>query len=343
MKKINVCLLSLLSIGLVTSCNDAFEDNLEDVRAGKPILTLDRVQANAIEGSPITFTLNVNTPSSKAIDYKIELSDNGTTASFRDFTVSSGGVDIDETTTDQGGFPQGRIGYLLKVPAQASSVTFTVNPTIDLLKEGTEKLNLRLVGALNGLGLVNPSTEIISVNISDYVSNDVGVGLTWDRSANTFGTIIPITYIGRDNASHDTDGYDYDLYILDSTGTPLNFDGATGNHPELVTLLASDPDGVYDVYFELYTGNAVQTTAFNLTRPRVPFASKVDVTISKYGVFSTMFSVPISTDDTFAGTVAQITKTGNNYVVTDFTTGAVLASGKLAESNGVKPNFKRIK
>jgi hypothetical protein len=324
MKNINikkVLMLSLL-VGTLFSCNKD-DGTLENVRLTKSVVTLDRTTDSAIEGNAITFTLNVDTPYKTAMDYKIEVYDEGTTASFRDFTCSERGVMLDETTTDQGGFPQGKIGYILQVPAFATSTTFTIKPTKDLLKEGNEVLKLRLVSSGNGLLKINPNSEILTINIADYVSNDVGISLTWDKSTNWFGTIVDRPYLGTDDKMHDTSLFDYDMYIYDSSGTDITANvAATGNNPEFFELLATQPNDVYDVYFEIY--------ATGLIRPKAAFNEDIQLTISKYGVWSTTIKVPLDTNNNFGAVVAQITKTGNSYVVTDYNTNAVLASGKMA-------------
>lgn len=327
MKIINIQKVLILSVlaGSLFSCNKD-DETLENIRLTKNVVTLDRTSASAVEGTSITFTLNVDTPNKTAMDYKIEVYNEGSTASFRDFSCSVGGVAVDETTTSDGGFPQGKIGYLLQVPAFASSTTFTITPNKDLFKEGNEVLKLRLVSSGNGLLKVNPSSEIITINIADFVSNDVGVGLIWDKQTNWFGTISDRPYLGTDSVMHDTSMFDYDLYVLDSSGNPVNLDGATGANPELSVLSATSPDDVYDVYFEIY----IPSNPASFIRPKVPFLQDIQLTISKYGVWSTTIIVPLYSDNSFAGTVAQITKTGNNYIVTDYNTSAVLASGKLA-------------
>jgi hypothetical protein len=321
-------LLPVMLVALAFVACDNDDETLEDVRLAKTVVTLDKTSVTATEGTEITFTLNVDSPNSSAMDYKVEIYDAGTTASFRDFSCSG-----DETDTAAGGFPQGKIGYIMTVPAYATSTTFTITPDIDLLKEGNEVLKLRLVSSGNGLTKINPDSEIITINIADYVSNDVGVGLTWDKQTNLFGSIIDTPYIGTDNLAHDTSMFDFDLYIFDPSGSPLNFDGATGANPELTVLDASLPDGDYYVYFEIYT-----YTGF--IRPKVAFNHDMKLTMSKYGVWSTTISVPMTTSDSFADYVAIITKTGNSYVVTDYVTNEVLASGKVANK---KPSFTRRK
>ena len=335
----NILSFSLLAVAFV-SCEKV--EDYEDVRTGKSYVTVNSTSASVVEGTPVTFTLTVDKPLPVKMDYKLELSDAGSTASFRDFTTSG-----TETSIDESGFGQGKIGYRIEFPAGATTYSFTITPEVDLLKEGVETLNVRLSSSGNGRGLVAPGSDILSIKIADFTSNDVGVQLLWGKQTDRFGTITDKTFIGRDNASHDTSIFDFDLYLLDSTGTPLNNDGATGANPELTTLLATappllatDPPAVYDVYFELYVPAGASGVTFNNSRPKVAFPLNVDVTVSKYGNFSTSFKVPMSTDDTFAGNVAQITKTGNTYVVKNLA-GVTIASGKLSGSN--IPHFKRKK
>lgn len=329
----NIFSFSLLAVAFV-SCEKV--EDYEDVRTGKSYVTVNSTSASVVEGTPVTFTLTVDKPLPVKMDYKLELSDAGSTASFRDFTTSG-----TETSIDESGFGQGKIGYRIEFPAGAKTYSFTITPNVDLLKEGTETLNVRLSSSGNGRGLVAPGSDILSIKIADFTSNDVGVQLLWGKQTDRFGTITDKTFIGRDNASHDTSIFDFDLYLLDSTGTPLNNDGATGANPELTTLLSTDPDGVYDVYFELYVPAGAPGVTFNNSRPKVAFPLMVDATISKYGIFASSFKVPMSTDDTFAGNVAKITKTGTTYVVKNLA-GVTIASGKLV-GGSVKPNFKRLR
>lgn len=333
MKIMNIKKMLMISIfaGILFSCNN--DDSLEDVRTGKPTVTVNPTSTTTTEGMSTTFTLTVDKPISSSMDFKIEVAD-GSAGSFRDFDCSVSGVPVVETTIDEGGFGQGKIGYILSFPAYASTFSFTITPKIDLLKEGNELLKLRLSSALNGNGLVAPSSEIINMNVADYVSNDVGVELIWDKKTTIHGTIVDTPYVGTDNLDHDTSMFDFDLYILDSGGNPINFDGATSSNPEFVELSSTSPDGDYYVYFELY----IPSSGF--IRPKVPFNQDVNVIISKYGVWSTTINVPMSTSDTFADAVAIITKTGNTYVVTDYLSGNILASGKFSTA---KPVFKRKK
>ena len=97
-------MLSILA-GTLFSCNKD-EESLKNVRVTKTLVTLDKNNVSATEGTDITFTLNVDNPNSSEMDYKLEIYDAGTTASFRDFSCSG-----TESGTSEGGFPQGRIGY----------------------------------------------------------------------------------------------------------------------------------------------------------------------------------------------------------------------------------------
>lgn len=331
-------LSSVLLIALAFAACNKDDESLENVRTvgGKPTVTVNPTASVTTEGLSTTFTLTVDKPISSDMNFKIEVAD-GSVASFRDFDCSVSGVPVDETTIDEGGFGQGKIGYILTFPAYATTSSFTITPKVDILKEGTELLKLRLSSALNANGLVAPSSEIISMSVADYVSNDVGLELVWDKQTTVHGTIIDKPYLGADGNMYDTSLYDFDLTVEDSGTNTLNWDGASLSNPEFTELLATDLDDTYYVKVQLFSPAAAK-------RPKVAFAHDIKLNISKYGTWATTISIPLTTTQTFADYVAVITKTGNTYVVTDYNTSAVLASGKIASRGSLKaPLLKRNK
>lgn len=323
MKKINILMIALLasSSALFYSCDD---DQLEDKRNPKPTLSVDKTGVVATEGDVITFTVTIDKPLSNAVDFKVELESG--TGDFRDFTCSG-----EESTLDEGGFGQGKIGYKLVLPALATSTTFTITPNKDLFVEGTETLKLKLKSSGNMLATVSPDSEFISIGVNDYVSNDVGASLVWGKVTNSHGTISELEFTdgtGAQASMHDTD---FDLIILDDLGDPINYDGATSNNPEVTELLASAPDGIYLVYAELWD--------FGATPPAEAFSYDLTFQISKYGTWATTITVPTTSDDSFADVVAVIIKTGNTYVVEDID-GNQLATGKY---KSIVEKFKKTK
>lgn len=321
-------LLPVFLFALAFVACDKDDESMEDVRSPKTLVTLDKTSVSVTEGTDITFTLNIASPNSSEMDYKVEVYDAGTTASFRDFSCS--GV---ETTTDAGGFPQGRIGYDLKVPAYATSTTFTITPDMDLLTEGSEVLRLRLVSSGTGLLKINPDTEIITINIADAISNNVGLKLEWAQdTTNLFGAIVPGQYLGVDNNMHDFADYDMDILVFDSASNEVSgYAGATGASPENAVLDSSLPNDDYFVVVDQFA---------NGSAPK-GFDTTMKLSLSKFGVWSTSVDAPFKSTEVFSNVVAIITKVGNIYTVTDPVTTNVLVTGRNASIiNNIKNKMK---
>lgn len=314
-------LILSLSLASLFSCDYNSKDNLEDVRGTKSVFTVTPTTSTVTEGNNATFTVTIDKPVSYDIDFKLELVDSESTGSFRDFTTSG-----TETTIDEGGFSMGKIGYKFKFPAFATSYTFTVTPFKDFKVEGQEKFKLMLLSAGNGLGLFDSSSQYLYLTVNDYVSNDVGIELVWDQNSyDVYGSLVEGTYLGADDNIHSFSDYDYDLYLYDSSGNEVTgYAGATGAEPEDVVLDATLPDGVYDVYVDLYAHGSA---------PSVPFAHDLELMLSKFGVWSTTVKIPTTSADTFSDYVVSITKTGTTYVVNDYYTTNTIISGKTHPKN----------
>ncbi len=313
----------------LVSCDDN-EDTLSDVRGFKPTLTVTNVTTSGAEGDGVTFTITSDKAIAQPIDLKLEMLDDQSTASFRDF-VGPG----DETTIDDGGFGQGKIGYLFQFPAYATTATFTVNLASDLLLEGTENLVLNLRSGGNGNGIVAAGSETLTIAISDLVSNDIGISLDWaGNSYDTFGTLVEGDFVD----------YDFDIYVFDAAtfDEVSAYQGATSASPEMVTLANADlADGDYLIIADLYD---VGDT------PTVPVAIPVSMTISKFGVWSKTIALDYMTDHAtsapggLAGgemVVAVLTKTGTTYTLST-EDGEILASGRISQLSNLVGK-KRIK
>jgi hypothetical protein len=320
MKKINLIICAAFLSFMSQSCDKNSDDNLEDVRGVKSSFNVTQSVSTVTEGDAVTFTVTIDKPVSYDVDFKIELKDSESTASFRDFTSSG-----TETTLDEGGFSLGKIGYKFKFPAFASSFTFTVTPEIDLKVEGQEIITLSFVSSGNGLGLFNSNSQTKKIVVNDYVSNDVGIELNWSKSYyDTFGSLVYPTYVGTDNLKHEFAGYDFDLYVLDGSGNDVsNSEGATSAVPEFLTISASWPDGQYDVYVDRYQAGAA---------PKTVFDHDLYLELSKFGNWNKKVQIPLKSNQAFSDYVLKIEKTGNTYVVKDYYTDDVLASGRFANN-----------
>lgn len=301
---------------LVTSCND--DDSLADVRNGKRVVTVDNVLATANEGEQLTFTLSVDKPSPTPMDFKVELYNDGSTASFRDFDCS--GV---ETDIAEGGYSQGAIGYKLVFPAYAETFQFTITPKLDLLTEGNEVLKLRIASSGNGAGVMASASEVITINVSDVINNNVGFELEWAQSTtNIHGTIIDGTYTTTSTTAHFSD-WDFDFWLEDEFGNEVtDYAGATANSPEFFTMESALPDGYYYLYVDLWQAGPT---------PAVPFNHDLKVNISKYGVWSKTINIPLTSSQDFGDYVTVIEKVGNTYSVLDINTLDVIISGKTSK------------
>lgn len=318
-----------LSLGLLSSCN---EDETSYENSVKSIVSTTQTSLTVAEGESASVTLNMDKPFKEKSDLKIELV--GGTGSQEDFTTD--GV---ETTTGDG---WGLIGYKLAVPAYATSYTFNINAILDFLPEGTETLKLKLTSAGNGNALVAPSSEFILVTITPTVSTDFVARFDWSGSyKDPHGTTLPGEYIGTDNNKHELCGYDFDLEIYDA-GFNLVADSYS-DCPEEITLSAADtPDGDYIIVPSFYTrvigtlnspaeialrpksGELIYPAFLTMSKPGA-FVHTVDMT----GLFKYSSGGIVQNNPDAAIPVAVVTKTGNNYVLTDYNTMEVLAQGRM--------------
>ncbi|MBP9849494.1 MAG: hypothetical protein KBC58_08650 [Flavobacterium sp.] len=317
--KINKYILLAFASLALFSCDD---DTLEDVRNAKPVISIDKNSITVSEDSEITFTATISQELANPSDLKLEYA--GGTASFRDYEVTdfNDGA-AHETTISEGGFGKGSIGHVIVFPALTKTATFKIKPVKDAYLERNEVLRITLKSTGNMLTTVDPASSSIAININDIVSNDIGAELVWaQNTTDVHGTIIDGVYIGTDDEEHAYADYDFDMKILNSSFADVSGGaGATESSPEFCEMLGSRPDGDYYVYAELYAAGAA---------PKVAFNKELTLNLTKFGVWGTSVKVPFNSDESFADVIAIITKTGNNYVVTNYATSEVIASGRTA-------------
>jgi len=319
MMKTNKYILLAFASFAFFSCED---DTLEDVRNAKPVISIDKNSITVSEDSEITFTATISQELANSSDLKLEYA--GGTASFRDYqVVDFNDAKAHETTISEGGFGKGSIGHVIVFPALTKTATFKIKPIKDALYEGQEVLKITLKSTGNMLTTVDPASSSIAININDVVSNNIGAELVWSQNTTDIhGTIIDGVYIGTDGDKHKFSDYDFDMFILNSSFADVSGGAAaTGSSPEFCEMLGSRPDGDYYVYAELYAAGAA---------PKVVFNKELTLNLTKFGVWGTSVKVPFNSDESFADVIAIITKTGNNYVVTNYATSEVIASGRTA-------------
>lgn len=330
MKKIlNYNLFAVAALVLLSSCND----DTTFTKSNKTAVTASISSLTLLEGATGQVTLTLDEPQNIPTDLKIELLSG--TGEFRDFSVSYGlndPIDI-ETTVDDG---WGLIGYKLIIPAYTTSLTFDINALEDFNVEGSESLVLKLSSAGNAIALFPEGEDTINLTINNKVSTNFDVEMAWAGNfASPHGTVLETEYVGVDNLKHGYCSFDFDLEIYDaSISNVLEFD--YDNCPAVATISASDPDGDYVIMPSFWS----RTVAAGSVPKSGEIIYPVKVTMGKKGSFAHTTDMTgkfkYSTGGVAQGNpngyipIAIVTKTGTNYVLTDFDTAAVLGSGRYA-------------
>lgn len=344
MKKIlNYNLFAVAALVLLSSCND---DDTTFTKSDKATVTPSISSLTLAEGATGQVTLTLDKPLNIATDLKIELLSG--TGQFRDFSVSYGlnePLDI-ETTVDDG---WGYIGYKLIIPAYTTTFTFDINALEDFNAEGSENLVLKLSPAGNGVALFPEGGDTINLTITNVVSSNFDVEVSWNAPyASPHGTVLDTEYVGVDNLTHGYCPFDFDLEIYDASLSNIEYVDYD-NCPAVATIEATDPDGDYVIVPSFWT----RVVAAGSVPKSGEIIFPVKVTMGKKGSFvhttdltgkfkySTGGAVQNNPDAYIP--VAIVTKTGSNYVLTDFDTNDVLGSGRYANLIEKIKNIKRNK
>ena len=323
-------LLAIASVVLLASCND---DDTSFTKSDKAIVTPSITSLTLSEGTSGQVTITLDKPLNVKTDLKIELLSG--TGQFRDFTVSYGSKtpeDLETTISDGWGL----IGYKLEIPAYTTSLTFDINAVQDFNVESSESLVLKLSSAGNGVALLKDGSDKINLTINNSVSTNFDVQMSWSApTANSHGTITNSRYTAVDNNTYSLCDFDFDLEIYDASISNV-LESDYDNCPAVATINASDPDGDYVIMPSFWSRTVSATTRV----PKEDIIYPVKVTMGKKGSFVHTTDMTgkfkYSTGGVAQGNpngyipIAIVTKTGTNYVLTDFNTAAVLGSGRYA-------------
>jgi len=318
-------LLASALIASFASCSDD-DDITRTTRTDKPNVTFTVASSNVTEGQPIEITMTTDRAISDPMEFKLSVLSTAA-GTFRELTSEDG----TETNPDTG---FGSIGFQVTMPAYTTSYTFTVTPNIDFEVEGTEAFNFKLEEEGNSKGLIAAAAQNFTVNVADYVSNDIGIELVWDGNMpNWFGNIETGTYLGADGELHDLTDFDFDIYVFGDGGSTevTDFAGATSNSPEMVVLSEDLPDGEYLIIADFF--------ATAPAAPAQPFSLDITMNITKYGVWSVSLPLDYVSDGPTseaaggldAGLLipAILIKTGTTYELIDANTEETLAQGRM--------------
>lgn len=322
-----VLFVTVIFSAFFISCEEV-ENTTGDNKYLKPLVSIDKTNITMEEGETATITMTAESALKDEMTFKLELV--GGTGTFRDYMCS-----VDETDSSLGFGP---IGHIVTIPAFQTTATFDITAVFDLLPEGTETLQLRLYSDSYARGAIAEGSDMINVTVTNKTSDDFVA--VFDFSQNyydSFGTLQDGTYIDdtEDADAHAYCDVDFDLEIYDEFLTaPIAT--SYSSCPESITLDASTPDGTYQIVPSLYTtaGNDV---------PAEDFFFKTKITMAKPGVWIKEINVNNRWKFSEGGDVqgnpnayyplATLVKTGTTYVLKDFDTGDVLASGRIANLN----------
>lgn len=308
-------------LGILSSCDK--EDDITADGTIKPVVTADATTFNVTEGDVITVTLTTNTPYKTKMDFKLQQI-GGTATRLDDYTTSGS-----ETVVDDG---WGAIGDKITLPAYATSTTFQINTNFDVYSESAETIEFLLIGAGNGVGLVNEASQKITVTIANKASNDYYVKLDFTGSyLNTHGNVETKTFKGRKPSDIADQDYhfcdlDLDLEVYDS-GFNVVADSYS-SCPEELTLSSSLPDGTYYIVPSLWSFNTIASVGtVGVKIPAILTSGKMGVFSETFDM-STVWNTKTATPD--YQLVRELEKVGNTWTLKDANTGDVIASGRAA-------------
>ena len=211
--KFNYIKSILLSFSLValSSCVD---DDANYTTSVKPVVSKTSQSATSVmEGETITVSLETNMTYKERMDFKLELVSGGQNADY--FVSDADGAEVGATSVDDG---FGAFGYKIEFPAYATTHSFNITATRDVLAEETENLVFKLTSTDNGNGLPANGAIMINLEVTNLVSDEVVVVLDFDKTV-TYNTIernIIGTDLDDETVGHTTslcDLADFDLYV----------------------------------------------------------------------------------------------------------------------------------
>lgn len=330
--KLNKFSISFLSVLAIAICFVSCQDDDSIARRGKPALRVANNTMTVTEGETAVFDINVEYPLSEKIDIRIDILDQEgnpvvtANPSGGDATTGNGFYDrvvFDDievpypTWFESGWFDYGYLGgsgYVASFPPYTDNIQLNIETILNVLPQSSRSVTLRLTSTSLMAASIN---EVITVNIEDFVGEDLITRLNWAGD-----------YLESGADACDIDaGLDLDLELI--------FGGAYiqtsyNDCPEQLTILGSDDDGTYTVDASFWTANG-NTSSEGMNIP-------VSIEFIKPGVFaetvdlSALFPLNdggLSDGNGNAITSFTVEKTGTTYTVTD-SNNTQVAQGRMS-------------
>ncbi|HEY0092229.1 MAG TPA: hypothetical protein VGB43_07065, partial [Flavobacterium sp.] len=308
-------------LGFVSCTNEVEQDYVLN-NLHKPVITITSDQTSLTEldnsgtedtdESVATFTVTADRAFNTDMKFKVELMPNESSATIEDFIIS-----LDESPIDAGSE-----GFLIVLPRNESSMTFTIAAAFDSEFEGTETLKFIVYPIMDLNGVVNPNSQTINLTISNSVDPALSLVFDWEK---TF-TFDGIEYSFCDLA------YDVDILVYDANGDMFGPGAQTGDCPESLQMSTEDyPDGTYMITAYLYDDGPDDIASAGIAPAidipiNVSYVRQGSATLGQEGMFTQTAGF---TTDSPVGTeiyVATVIVSGGVFTIQN--NGTTIASGR---------------
>lgn len=313
LKKFNY-LLGAMALALsIQSCTN-IDDELEYASVDKPVISAESTNITVNEGDDIVLNFTADKAINQDMTFKVEIVADGIDAYDVIFNVADDEVAGGLTYAYFSQVAWGADGYSFNFPAYQTAYSVTLGTTVmDLIPEGVETFQVKILSMGNKQGLVDASSEYITVNINDV--NSFEPYQAEDTLEVTLNWISP----------NGGDDYDFDIEVYDSSFG--FYDYSYYDHPEKVVFDSSTPDDTYFVLVEFYS--AMGNDQEGYIPVRTTFTKPGYFTQSVYAddVFNTdLGGADDGNDDYYI--IYYVTKSGNQYTIED--DNGVIAEGRQA-------------
>lgn len=222
MKKIkNILSLTLLSTLIFIGCNSDDLTNRSNIVAAEGVVATvnfgfeNNVNALEVDEPVLTYTISLNKP--QVSDVKVYVSVTGGTATLED--------DYSYDTE-------------VVIAANTTSATGTISIVKDAIYEVTENLTIKIGDNRTANATLVPVER--TINIINYVSNDLEATLDWSGTFTSGGESVDFCEL------------DMDLEVYNDTD-PAPINTSYSSCPEHVTFSADLPDGSYFLICSIYS------------------------------------------------------------------------------------------
>lgn len=326
--KLNTLAFSFLAMIALNSCE---KDQDYSVTGNLPVGTITSDKSVITESDDdltttdvenvATYSFTMDKAYKTDMKFKLELISEESTGSAEDFEITLGESGIDNGTD----------GYLIKVPANETTVNFSIKGLLDTDIAASENLKFKITPVADMNGVVASNSQTFNLTINNSVSDNLDIIFDWE---------VAKEYKDVNGANHSYEDFDFDLEIY-YNGSPVL--SSYSSAPEAVEFLSAYPDGTFIVTASFWDASTA-------AEPMLPISFKPTLTVAKKGVFVKDFDLSGKWNSSIGGSeqgnanayvdVCYFVKTGSTYQLYDMTDN-LLASGKISNVKNTLKNLKK--